>query len=666
MKTRMPIGILAVTAAACCAWAAQGPRLKAVATAEKSAPGYGPELAVDGDEATLWIANLKAVPENNRVWFQLDLGSVKQVARLRWIAAQNTPYPASAPKEYRVLVSRDGARFTPVAVPPVEGANEPTGDVLLNTDARYVRLETTRVNDGSGWALGLREIWVTEGRDTSAGQRGLRPRVTSRDGAVRLDWTLPAEVKAARLKLYRTEAPKEKPAAPLATLPGTARDYLDPIPNWTPRYYRLEAVGSDGKTVLESDLAAAVARPTGRAAAPVETFAFWYEPYRPSTGPDPSIKHIGDAPFVIGPGFQEAAADLKKLGKGLLPYVTYYQTAGWAGTFRKEEDPEKVREKIAPVAFYRKSLRYPDSPPGFVPGVFSRPGNVEYNPRAVQYTMCPNSAAFRQMALEHARKQLAGGASGFFVDNGYEDDVAASAVCESPFHEHYYGDDLTSADAFLGMLLEVSCEVKKRDPGGVVMVNGGVPGKSRYYGLGLGDVCDGQLWESYLRSSYQTPKEHVYDWQSVYTRSVELEKAGNATPPRKMFVLSYPWDRNEAYFCYATAKLCNLPWSASLGRSDPEHKEFGGHFGTYPELVDLRLGLPVKPSEYGGKKLDEGYFREYERGVVVVNPTKGPQALTVPLGKERRYRDTFAGKDGEGASITVQLPPESGRVYLWK
>ena len=44
--------------------------------AERSAPGYGPERAVDGDESTLWVASLRPAPENNHVWFQLDLGNV--------------------------------------------------------------------------------------------------------------------------------------------------------------------------------------------------------------------------------------------------------------------------------------------------------------------------------------------------------------------------------------------------------------------------------------------------------------------------------------------------------------------------------------------------------------------------------------------------------------
>jgi hypothetical protein len=656
---------LAVIAACWPTPAGEGARLPATASALRSAPGYGPELAVDRDENTLWLASLKPDSANNRVWFQLDLGSVKPIARLHWIAAQGTPYPASAPAEYRVLLSDDGARWKAAAASPPGAGVQTHSSVLLNADARYVRLETTKINDGTGWALGIKEIWVTGGRDASAVAEGFRPRCQARDGAIRLTWQTPTSVHPGTFRLYRVDEPGAKGDRPLATLRAGRNEYLDRVPNWTPRYYWLEAVDAGGRVLLTSEPAAAFARPPDTATAPIETFAFWYETYKPSTDPDASLKHLGDAAFVVGPG-AGAAADLAANGKGVLPYVTFYQTSGWARTFPATADPQQVAKEIAPVAFYHKGLHFPGSPPGYAPSVFCRPDNVEYNAGSILYTACPNSARLRELVLAHVRSQLDGGVLGFFVDNGYEDDVAAGSVCESRAHQHYYGEQLTGADAFLGLVMEVTCEVKRRHPNGVVMINGGVPADASFYGLSLGDVCDGLLWESYLRSSYSTPKEHVYDWQDVYRSSVELEKGWTASPPRRMFVLSYPWDRAEAFFCYASAKLCALPWSACLGISDPNHLHFGGHFGTYPELVDLRLGRPVEPAQYGGARHGEVYSREYDRGLVVVNPTQSDQDAAVPFGKTRRYREVFTGQEGEGDTAAAKLPPESGRVYLWR
>jgi hypothetical protein len=490
-------------------------------------------------------------------------------------------------------------------------------------------------------------------------------RAAMSDGRIVLSWQPQNDSRIKQLRIYRSSAPTDPAGKTIARLQSSAHEFSDIVPNWTPYFYWVQAFDSDGKALGVSTKAAAFAHPATSPSERVETFAFWYEPYKPTMDTDRSLRHIGNAAFVVGPG-AGVAADLSKVGMGVLPYITLYQTSGWAGTFPENMDFTSVVEKIAPTAFYLENISFPGTPPGFVPTKFCRPGSIEYNARAIQYTTCPNSAPFRDMVLAEVRKQVAGGAFGFFVDNGYQDDVAASSVCQSTRHSHYYGANLTSADAFLGMLMEITCTLKKLNPHGIVMVNGGVPGRAEFYGLKLGDVCDGQLWESYLRSSYSTPKEHVYDWHTVYRRSVELEKDWHATPPRRMFVLSYPWNREEAFFCFATAKLCDLPWSAGLGINDPDHKQFGGHFGTYPELVNLKLGSPTNVRQYGGEKLGEVYVRRFERGVVVVNPTKKAQKVTLSLLGRKQYRDMFAKKDLSGEMIVVAMPPESGRVYLYK
>ena len=642
----------------------EGRRIPAKVSAQSSASGYGAELAVDGNDATLWVASLSPRASNNSVWFQLDLGKTRQVARLHWLAANGTPYPASAPKRYKVMVSADGTSWRTVTDTVTEGSNEPVGDVLLNTAGRYVRLETSQINDGTGWSLGLREIWVTEGRDTSSSSRWeLRARMA--DDRIGLAWQKPAFATARTLKIYRSTVPTDDQGTLIASL-DTARDeYVDTVPNWTPYYYRVQAVDSKGNVLGTSSKAAAFAHPVGKEPERVETFAFWYEAYKPSTYPDSTIKYIGNAPFVAGLR-KEAAGDLKKFGIGVLPYITLYQTADWTAKFPTGAAFSLVESGIAPFAFYKSTAHFKGSPPGYVPTVFRRPGSIEYDPAAIQYTTCPNSVPFREKVFDFVSKQLAGGVYGFFVDNGYQDDIAASSVCQSTAHRHYYGDQLKSADAFIGMLMEMTCAVKKQNPNGMVIVNGGVPDRAEFYGLKLNDVMDGQLWESYLRSSHNTSGGHVFDWASVYKRSVEVEKAWFLNPPKRMFVLSYPWNRDEAFLCYATAKLTNLPWSANLGKADPEHKEFGGHFGAYPELIDLRLGLPENLNQFGGEKLGEVYVRHYQKGFVVVNPTDKVQKTTLPFSGRAKYYDVYAGKYLADKESVVLLSSESGRVYIYK
>lgn len=483
------------------------------------------------------------------------------------------------------------------------------------------------------------------------------------DSCIALTWEPPANSKIASLHLFRSTLPNGQQGVDIARLGAAERGYSDKIPNWTPYYYWVKAFDSNGKVVDESTRVAAFAHPASDSSSRVETFAFWYEPYKPITDPDSTLRHIGNGSFVVSDS-TDAMGDLAKSGIGRLPYLTLYQTWQWLGALPQSSNLSALTDKLAPIAFYQTSARFSGIPSGYVPSIFFRQGNSTY-PQAIQYTICPNSAQFRDMVFAFVRRQIASGASGFFIDNGYDDDIAATSPCQSTRHPHYYGDNLTAADAFLGMLMEITCAIKKERPNAVVMVNGAVPKQAEFYGLKLEDVIDGQLWESYLRSSYSTPREHRDDWDSVYQRSIDLERSWRAQPPRRMFVLSYPWDRQEAFFCYATAKLCNLPWSAGLGISDPEHTQFGGHFGTYPELVDLRLGAPLDPSQYGGEKLGSIYVRRYEKGFVAANPSQQAQEFTMPL-NNRRCRDLFTTSEFTGNSITITLPAESGRVFLYR
>jgi len=644
-----------------CAALVEGRRIPATGSAQYSAPNYGPELAVDGNGSTLWISNLTPSKPNNNVWYQLDLGKVRQVARLHWLAAAGTPYPASAPNKFQVIVSTDGSRWVTVYSANTTSGNATAGDILLNTDARYVRLVTSKVNDGTGWALGFREIWVTEGRDTTS---MWRVKSVMSNGRIELKWQTQIDPQVKRLLIFRSTTPIEVQGTLVATLGASASEYLDKVPNWTPYYYWIKAIDNKGVILDTSAKTAAFAHPKEEVSYRIESFAFWYELYKPPTDPDATIRHIGKAAFVVGTG-GSSITDLAKLGIGVLPYVTLYQSSQAGLTFPKDTDANIVAAKIAPIAFYKNNLQFPDSPAGYLPTVFCRPDNIEYTPKSIQYTTCPNSVHFRDIVLTQVNKQLSSGVFGFFVDNGYRDPIAATTVCQSTSHAHYYGENLTSADAFLGMLMEITCAIKKKNPNGILMMNGGVPLESNFYGLSLYDVVDGVLWESYLRSSYSTPKEHSSSWDSVYRLSIDLEKKWLMTPPQRTYVLSYPWDRDEAFFCYATAKLFNLPWSAGVGIADPTHAQFGGHFGAYPELVNLRLGAPIDAGQYGGEKIGEVYVRRYEKGFVVVNPAVTKQNIVLPPLKRSKIQDIFAGKTISADSIRASLPPQSGRVYLY-
>lgn len=141
-------------------------RLSAAVTASASASGYPAANANDGNDATLWAAFVGTPTSNNNVAsFQLDFGVRKQIDRLKWHGASGSPYPAMSPTEYLIQVSDDGITWQTV-VNHVGPTWIIDGNEQIDRVARYVRMRTSKVCDGSGWALGFYEIWA-EGGDTT-------------------------------------------------------------------------------------------------------------------------------------------------------------------------------------------------------------------------------------------------------------------------------------------------------------------------------------------------------------------------------------------------------------------------------------------------------------------------------------------------------------------
>lgn len=136
-----------------------GTPLAATLSANAEAVGYPIQNAADADDATVWVANLTPTGTNNNAWVQLDLGATKYVSRLRFTTAY-APYPAHGPADYTVQASIDGTTWRPVAGVSVPNGYAGHGDYMVDGAARYLKLTTTKINDGTGWALGLTEIWA--------------------------------------------------------------------------------------------------------------------------------------------------------------------------------------------------------------------------------------------------------------------------------------------------------------------------------------------------------------------------------------------------------------------------------------------------------------------------------------------------------------------------
>jgi hypothetical protein len=136
------------------------PRLPATVTTSSAAVAYPAINAGDSNISTQWVATLDGTnPNNNNAWIQLDFGARMQLQRLKWIGAATTPYPAYSPTNYSIQTSDDGTNWltqvTRTNTSPVVNGLE-----TLTATARFLRMVTTKVGDGSGWSLSFFEFWA--------------------------------------------------------------------------------------------------------------------------------------------------------------------------------------------------------------------------------------------------------------------------------------------------------------------------------------------------------------------------------------------------------------------------------------------------------------------------------------------------------------------------
>ncbi len=136
-------------------------QLPIVVQTSSSATGHPANNMLDGSLSTAWVASLQPVGVNNFAWIQLDLGSRRYVDAVEWTSASQ-PYPASVLKNYVIKVSDDGVAWTPIIAhfEPHTAAPAYVQKKSIGKNARYIRIETTKINDASGWAASIAELSI--------------------------------------------------------------------------------------------------------------------------------------------------------------------------------------------------------------------------------------------------------------------------------------------------------------------------------------------------------------------------------------------------------------------------------------------------------------------------------------------------------------------------
>jgi hypothetical protein len=166
------------------------------------------------------------------------------------------------------------------------------------------------------------------------------------------------------------------------------------------------------------------------------------------------------------------------------------------------------------------------------------------------------------------------------------------------------------------LLKRVRAVVKQYKPDGAVLGNSAnPPSLPREYWAYL----DAEMLESYICT--WVSKERWFDWRTHWNQAGKdlqpMVRAG-----KQIQALSYlghtPYGvREDALFCYASARLAGFVWNGGLPISHPD----------VADLYRLRLGKPLTDE----REENGVHYRLFEGGLVAVNPERSA-ARQITLG----------------------------------
>ena len=127
--------------------------------------------------------------------------------------------------------------------------------------------------------------------------------------------------------------------------------------------------------------------------------------------------------------------------------------------------------------------------------------------------------------------------------------------------------------------------------------------------------------------------------------------------------------REDAFICYATARLAGFVWNGgkAIAYGPPAGPGNSTSLPYADDLFRLHLGGPLTDelSENGV------FYRIFEAGLVAVNPTVSAQQITVgnpiptPLLFDVFIRSPRTIRNTTETGGKLEIPAESGRVYLF-
>jgi hypothetical protein len=266
------------------------------------------------------------------------------------------------------------------------------------------------------------------------------------------------------------------------------------------------------------------------------------------------------------------------------------------------------------------------------------------------YCTCPNVAGYTEAVLSYVETLMKRGASGIFLDN-----VHPNRECYGEKfgkHKHLFG---TQIEAFADLMRRARELIKKYDPDGALLINSADPATlpAEFW-----PATDSEMSESYICTWVAT--DRWGDWHKNWNGLDKKVPAG-----KQVCCLSYLGHdtkhsfKDDAFFCYASARLMNFIWGTGYDLTQVKDDR------PVRTLYGLTIGQPTTPEEV----VDDVHYRMFKNGVVTVNPTDQQKTLALPAGLPTSLLwDVYDNKEiaADGGRIALTLPPQSGRVYLFK
>lgn len=272
------------------------------------------------------------------------------------------------------------------------------------------------------------------------------------------------------------------------------------------------------------------------------------------------------------------------------------------------------------------------------------------------YEICPNVQELQDAVLQWVDRMMRLGADGIFLDNLWYPSACAGPDCGK--HKHMYADQNL---AFRNLLQKAREMIKLHRPDGAILGNSGDPWT---LSPDLWPYIDADMLESYICSSGwpdrgpPPPAPRLtapQAWDFWHKKGTDLQ--GILQQGKQVLALSYlGYDTShpvgeDAFFCYASARLAGFVWNGGLPLSDP----------AVASLHRLRLGDALS----GELVENDVYYRVFSQGFVAVNPEDSSRTIRSPVPTARLF-DVFKGCVIDAkVGAPVEIPASSGRVFLF-